>query len=265
MAPSISASSKNSWVPKSFGSMTPPQKVFTRCGRLSRGADAVAPVVLVGEAAAGPAQHRDLQLLERREHVVAIAARVGNRRVFADPDAFVDIAAEVLHELAMQRRIDRGAGLVGADRQRGVRWRPLVGRECGRDAASEGGECRQRLLRHEYPPRGRRDAGKSRKPSASARFASSQRRTRAWYSRHAAPCVRASQGSSPNTTRKWNASHDKTGIDRECSRQRSARAQPMSMSVDRQVHRIAAVAIQPDGHTRLRGGDHGASVPRPAT
>ena len=49
--------------------------------------DALAPVVLVGETAARPADVRHLQRLQRGDDVVADAARVGDRRVGADPDA----------------------------------------------------------------------------------------------------------------------------------------------------------------------------------
>src|SRR6185295_19792837 len=74
--------------------------------------DAVTPVVLVGEAAAGPAQHRHFELPERGQYVGAIAAGVGDRGAFAHPDAFVDIAAKVFHELPVQGRIDGRARLV---------------------------------------------------------------------------------------------------------------------------------------------------------
>ena len=104
----------NSCVPKELSSTTPPQCVLTLRGAFGAVADAVAPVVLVGEAAAGPAQHRHAELLERGDDVVAEAARVGDRRVLADPDAFVDQAAEVLGELAVDGRVDDGAGRVGA-------------------------------------------------------------------------------------------------------------------------------------------------------
>src|SRR5690606_41216692 len=53
-------------------------------------ADAVAPVVLVGETAAGPAHHRHVQLPQRGQHVVAVAAGVGDLRILAHPDAAVD-------------------------------------------------------------------------------------------------------------------------------------------------------------------------------
>ena len=49
-------------------------------GSLIGRADAVAPVVFVGEAAAGPANVRHFYCLERCHHVVADAARIGNRR-----------------------------------------------------------------------------------------------------------------------------------------------------------------------------------------
>jgi hypothetical protein len=69
-------------------------------------------VVVVGEAAAGPAHQRHLDRLQRRDHVVAIAAGVGDLAVLADPDAFVDAAAQVLGELAVDVAIDLGPRLV---------------------------------------------------------------------------------------------------------------------------------------------------------
>src|SRR3546814_17646953 len=47
-------------------------------------ADAVAPVILVGEAAAGPADDGDVQLFERGHHVAAIAVGVGDFRIGAE-------------------------------------------------------------------------------------------------------------------------------------------------------------------------------------
>ena len=80
---------------------------------LLAGADAVHPVVLVGEAAAGPAEDRNLDPLQRLHHVVADAARVGDRAVLAHPDAAVDAAAQVLGELAVDVAVDRCLGFAG--------------------------------------------------------------------------------------------------------------------------------------------------------
>ncbi|GEM_PF-6546370 len=79
-------------------------------------ADAVAPMVLVGEAAARPAHHRHVQLLERGHHVLAPAARVGNGRIGPDPHAAVDAGAEVLGELAVDMAVDQRSGPGGIDR-----------------------------------------------------------------------------------------------------------------------------------------------------
>src|SRR5690606_30012935 len=77
-------------------------------------ADAAAPVGLVGETTAGPAQHRHVQLPQRGQHVVAVAAGVGDLRILAHPDAAVDAVAQVLGELAEDIAADGVAGLVGA-------------------------------------------------------------------------------------------------------------------------------------------------------
>ncbi len=80
------------------------------------GADALAPVVFIGEAAAGPADIRDLDGFQGADDVVADAAGVGDRGIGADPDAFVNAVAEVLGELAEDVAVDRGARLCGVDR-----------------------------------------------------------------------------------------------------------------------------------------------------
>ena len=78
--------------------------------------DAIAPVIFVGEAAAGPAHVRHVQRTQCREHVVAQAAGVRNDRVLPDPHAFIDAAAEMLGELAVDVPVDDRAGSIGVDR-----------------------------------------------------------------------------------------------------------------------------------------------------
>ena len=85
-----------------------------------RGADAVLPVVLVGEAAARPAQVGDLDLAQRLDDVVSNAVSVGDRRCGPDPQPVVDAAAEMLGEVAVDVPADHRTRLPGADRQRGV-------------------------------------------------------------------------------------------------------------------------------------------------
>ena len=72
-------------------------------------------MVVVGEAAAGPAEVGDVDRLEGVDDVVPHAAGVGDVRVFADPDAVVDAAAEVLGEVAVEVAADRAAVLVAVD------------------------------------------------------------------------------------------------------------------------------------------------------
>src|SRR3546814_14020331 len=62
--------------------------------------DAVAPVIEIGEAAAGPADQRHLEPPQGGEHVVAQSVRIGDRRLRAHPDAAVDASADILGELA---------------------------------------------------------------------------------------------------------------------------------------------------------------------
>src|SRR5690606_36040323 len=79
--------------------------------------NAVAPVVLVGEAAAGPADDRNLELLERLEHVVTESACIGNGGILANSDAAVNTATEVLRELAVQIAADGVARPIGPNRE----------------------------------------------------------------------------------------------------------------------------------------------------
>src|SRR5699024_7639875 len=71
-------------------------------GTVLAGADAVPPVVVVGEAASGPAQVGDAQGAQRLDHVVADAAGVGDLGVLAHVEAAVDAAPQVLGEVAVE-------------------------------------------------------------------------------------------------------------------------------------------------------------------
>src|SRR5579884_2557689 len=77
-------------------------------------ADAIHPVVVRGEVAAGPAQNRDVQIADRLHHVFAIAVAVRQRRAFLE-DAALDAAAEVFGEVAVDLRIDGRDDAVGID------------------------------------------------------------------------------------------------------------------------------------------------------
>src|SRR6185312_5768554 len=63
-------------------------------GPLISGADPVPPVILVCKAAAGPAQHRDVQFSQCGQNVIANPARVRDRRFLTDPQAFVYSSAQ---------------------------------------------------------------------------------------------------------------------------------------------------------------------------
>ena len=121
-------------MPKVFGSVTPPQFGLSVT---AAGADSVAPVVLVGEAAARPADVRHLERLQRGDDVVADAAGVGDGRVGADPDAFVDAVAEVFGELAEDIAVDLRAGLRRVDGQRHL----ILGRNRGRECGHQRNDC----------------------------------------------------------------------------------------------------------------------------
>jgi len=69
-------------------------------------ADAVAPVVFVGKAAARPAYQRHVHFLERADDVVAPATGIRDLRFRADVHAFVDAGAQVFGELAVDILVD---------------------------------------------------------------------------------------------------------------------------------------------------------------
>lgn len=96
------------------------------------GADAVFPVVFIGEAAAWPAEDGDIELAQGMDDILADTAGIGDGGVFPDPDAFIDTASEVFGEVAVDIGVDGGAGLVGLDGGGGC----LGGG--GSDQASEG-------------------------------------------------------------------------------------------------------------------------------
>src|SRR5205823_2709903 len=86
-------------------------------GTLLGRADPVLPVVAIGEAAARPADVRDLDLAQRRDHVVTQAPAAGTA---LGPEAVVDAAPQVLGELAVDVAADGVAPLVGVDHEPGA-------------------------------------------------------------------------------------------------------------------------------------------------
>jgi len=78
-------------------------------------ANAVPPVILVSEAAAGPAHIRHLDGLERAHDVRADTANVGDGGVLANPHTAIDAGAEMFCELTEDIAVDLGARLRGID------------------------------------------------------------------------------------------------------------------------------------------------------
>ncbi len=102
-------------MPKALDSVTCPQWILVERGRLVARADAVAPVVVVREAAARPAEVGGLDLLQRVDDVVPHAIGVGDRRVDSYVQATVDAPSQVLGEVAVQVPRDHAAVLVAPD------------------------------------------------------------------------------------------------------------------------------------------------------
>ena len=81
---------------------------------LVAGADAVRPVVVGGEVAAGPAEQGDVELADGFEDVLAEAVGIGEGRLLFE-DAAIDAAAEVLDEVAVELGIDVADDALGID------------------------------------------------------------------------------------------------------------------------------------------------------
>ncbi len=104
-------------------------------GAIFTWANSVPPVILIGEAAAGPTKHGNLQLTKRRNHVVTNTACVGDRRVLTNPDAFVDTTPEVFGKVTVDIAIHCHPGRIGSYRQVGL-WRFCAGDICLSHAGS---------------------------------------------------------------------------------------------------------------------------------
>ena len=75
--------------------------VVHHLGALLLRADAIHPVILVGEATARPTKHWHLQGFQGIEHIRAIPLLVGDLRLFSHPKASIDAGAEMLGELSV--------------------------------------------------------------------------------------------------------------------------------------------------------------------
>ena len=82
-------------------------------------ADAVAPVIFVGETPARPADHWHADRLQRLQHVATIALVVRDGRFLADPDPAIDAVPEMLGELAEHLAVHPRAGFIRMDRRAG--------------------------------------------------------------------------------------------------------------------------------------------------
>src|SRR5690349_19278443 len=78
--------------------------------------DTISPIVKVGETAAGPADHRDMDFFQRLHHIRPIAVDIGNLTALANPNAAIDAGSQMLAELAIDMTIDLRARLAGIDR-----------------------------------------------------------------------------------------------------------------------------------------------------
>src|SRR5262249_24349138 len=81
-------------------------------GTFGRRADAVAPLVAIGEASARPSEIRSADSLHVVNELLANPVVVRDPRIASDPDAVIDHAAEMLNEMPVQMRVDDRAWFV---------------------------------------------------------------------------------------------------------------------------------------------------------
>ncbi len=122
--------------------------------------DPVAPVIFIREAAARPAHVGHFDGLERRDHVLADAAHIGNRRILADPHAAIDAETQMFRELAEDVAIDDRTRLARFDLHRdGIIFVRGMGdgrcrHQADRQGHSQSGPQHSSLPSSLAPPRG---------------------------------------------------------------------------------------------------------------
>src|SRR6185503_7179461 len=77
--------------------------------------NAIAPVVLIGEATAGIANHARLELLQAVHQLFAQTGVIRHTRILADPDAVVYDAAQMLDEVTIDISIHCSDRLIEQD------------------------------------------------------------------------------------------------------------------------------------------------------
>ena len=99
-------------------------------GPLVAGADAIAPVILIGKATAGPTDHTGLHLAQGFDHFFAKAMDVWNRGLLiTDPDTVINIAADMLDEMAVNFGGDDGSLFIEKNLDSRVGGAGLAGEE----------------------------------------------------------------------------------------------------------------------------------------
>ena len=72
-------------------------------------------MILVSKTAAGPPQHRQAHILQRVDHIAAHTVHIGNGRILAYIEAFINASAQVLAEITIDIFIDVAQLLIGID------------------------------------------------------------------------------------------------------------------------------------------------------
>ncbi len=109
-------------------------------GAFGERAEAVAPVIGIGEAASGPAKKRSFDGAHGFDEGGADAALVGDPGVGADPDAVVDDSAKLLDEVRVDLGRDGADGFGGEDLDVRVDLCGLRDERRGAEGQRRGGE-----------------------------------------------------------------------------------------------------------------------------
>src|SRR5438067_597451 len=79
--------------------------------------DAIPPMVFVGKASPRPAEYRHMNFAKGLDHVVADPSSVRNRRVFPNPDPFVDTSPQMFSKVAVHILVDPLLALICLDNE----------------------------------------------------------------------------------------------------------------------------------------------------
>ena len=80
-------------------------------------ANALAPVIFIGEAATGPTNVRHLDRFQSANNIIANPTRILDLGIWPDPNAFINAVSQMLGELPENVAVDLRTGLGCVNRQ----------------------------------------------------------------------------------------------------------------------------------------------------